>query len=380
MIFELNEKQESLKTEFRRFAVEEVAPLAAEIDENARFPMETIKKIAQKGWMSVPFPKEYGGFGADYVSYAIMIEELSKVCGSTGVIVQTHHGLCTWPILTYGTKEQKEKYLPPLMKGEKIGAFGLTEPNAGTDAAGQETIAEDKGDYWLLNGQKKFISNSGAAGIYVIMAMTDKSKGTKGISAFIVEDTFPGFRVGKAERKMGIRGSVARELFFENCKVPKENLLGEPGKGFKVAMTALDVGRIGIAAQALGIAQGALDVTLEYVKNRKQFGKAIAEFQAPAFELAQMKTRIDAARFLVYNAAYRRETGKSSSVEAAQAKYFASETAMYVTTKAVQLHGGYGYLQDYPVERMMRDAKITEIYEGTSEVMKIVISGSMIKG
>ncbi|MBN7771986.1 acyl-CoA dehydrogenase [Clostridium aminobutyricum] len=379
MIFELNPQQQKLQAQFREFAQQEVAPIAAEIDENARFPRETIEKIGQLGWMSLPFPKEYGGYGADYVSYAIMIEELSKACASTGVIVQTHHGLCTWPILTYGTEEQKKKYLPPLMKGEKIGAFGLTEPNAGTDAAGQETIAEDKGDHWLLNGQKKFISNSGVAGTYVIMAMTDKSKGTKGISAFIVEDTFQGFRVGKSERKMGIKGSVARELFFEDCIVPKENLLGKLGQGFKVAMTSLDVGRIGIASQALGIAQGALDVTLDYVKNRKQFGKAIAEFQGPAFELAQMRTRIDAARFLVYNAAYRRETGKPSTVEAAQAKYFASETAMYVTTKAVQLHGGYGYLQDYPVERMMRDAKITEIYEGTSEVMKMVISGSMIR-
>lgn len=379
MIFELNPQQEKLQAQFREFAQKEVAPLAAQIDEEARFPMETIEKIGKLGWMSLPFPKEYGGFGADYVSYVMMIEELSKACASTGVIVQTHHGLCTWPILTYGTEEQKKKYLPPLMKGEKIGAFGLTEPNAGTDAAGQETIAEDKGDYWLLNGQKKFISNSGVAGTYVIMAMTDKSKGTKGISAFIVEDTFPGFRVGKSERKMGIKGSVARELFFEDCIVPKENLLGEIGQGFKIAMTSLDVGRIGIAAQALGIAQGALDATVAYVKQRKQFGKAIIEFQGPAFELAQMKTRIDAARFLVYNAAYRRETGKPSTVEAAEAKYFASETAMYVTTRAVQLHGGYGYLQDYPVERMMRDAKITEIYEGTSEVMKMVISGSMMR-
>lgn len=379
MIFELNPQQEKLQAQFREFAQKEVAPLAAQIDEEARFPMETIEKIGKLGWMSLPFPKEYGGYGADYVSYVMMIEELSKACASTGVIVQTHHGLCTWPILTYGTEEQKQKYLPPLMKGEKIGAFGLTEPNAGTDAAGQETIAEDKGDHWLLNGQKKFISNSGVAGTYVIMAMTDKSKGTKGISAFIVEDTFPGFRVGKSERKMGIKGSVARELFFEDCIVPKENLLGEIGQGFKIAMTSLDVGRIGIAAQALGIAQGALDATVAYVKQRKQFGKAIIEFQGPAFELAQMKTRIDAARFLVYNAAYRRETGKPSTVEAAQAKYFASETAMYVTTKAVQLHGGYGYLQDYPVERMMRDAKITEIYEGTSEVMKMVISGSMMR-
>ena len=317
--------------------------------------------------------------GVDYVSYVMAIEELSKVCGSTGVIVQTHCALCCWPILTFGTEEQKKKYLPDLLSGKKIGGFGLTEPNAGSDAAGTETIAEDKGDHWVLNGQKKFISGGGIADVYVVMAMTDKSKGTKGISAFIVEKDFPGFRPGKIEDKMGIHGSIAAELHFENCIVPKENLLHEEGKGFKVAMSALDVGRLGIAAQALGLAQGAFDQTAKYMKERKQFGKPLCEFQALAFEMAEMKTKIDAARFMLYYAASLREEGVPSTVEAAQAKLFCSETAMYVTTKAVQFHGGYGYIRDYPVERMMRDAKITEIYEGTSEIMKLIISGSIFK-
>jgi butyryl-CoA dehydrogenase len=379
MIFELNEQQNKMKDFARKFAEEEIAPIASEIDENARFPYETIGKLGKLGMMGYPFPKEYGGYGGDYISYAIIIEEFSKACASTGVIYQTHHALCSWPILTYGTEEQKRKYLPPLFSGKHIGAFGLTEPNAGTDAAGQETVAVDKGDYWVINGKKKFISGGGIADTYVVMAMTDKSKGTKGISAFIIEKGFEGFRSGKIERKMGIRGSVTAELIFENCIVPKENLLGEVGKGFKVAMTALDVGRLGIAAQALGIAQGAYDAAVQYMKERKQFGRPLSEFQALSFDIADMKTRIDAARFLVYHAAYRREHGLSSTMEAAQAKLFASETAMYVTTKAVQLHGGNGYLQDYPVERMMRDAKITEIYEGTSEVMKMVISGHIFK-
>lgn len=379
MIFELNEQQKKMQEFARKFAADEIAPIAAEIDESARFPYETIEKLSKLGMMGYPFPKCYGGGGGDYISYVIIIEEFSKACASTGVIYQTHHALCSWPIFTYGTEEQKQKYLPPLFSGKHLGAFGLTEPNAGTDAAGQETIAVDMGDHWLLNGKKKFISGGGIADTYVVMAMTDKSQGTKGISAFIVEKGFEGFRSGKVEKKMGIRGSVTAELIFENCIVPKENLLGEIGKGFKVAMTSLDVGRLGIAAQALGIAQGAYDETVKYMKQRKQFGKQLSAFQALSFEVANMKTRIDAARFLLYNAAYRRENGLSSTMEAAQAKLFAAETAMYVTTKAVQLHGGNGYLQDYPVERMMRDAKITEIYEGTSEVMKMVISGNIFK-
>lgn len=379
MIFELNEQQKKMREFARAFADKEIAPIAAEIDEMARFPYETVEKLGKLGMMGYPFPKEYGGHGGDYISYAIMIEEFSRACGSTGVIVQTHHALCAWPIFTYGTEEQKQKYLPPLLSAKHIGAFGLTEPNAGTDAAGQETIAVDMGDHWIINGKKKFISGGGIADTYVVMAMTDKSKGTKGISAFIIEKGFKGFQFGKVEKKMGIKGSVTAELIFENCIVPKENLLGEIGKGFKVAMTSLDVGRIGIASQALGLAQGAFDETVKYMKQRKQFGKSLSEFQALSFEMANMKTRIDAARFLVYNAAYRTENGLPSTVEVAQAKLFASETAMYVTTKAVQLHGGYGYLQDYPVERMMRDAKITEIYEGTSEVMKMVIAGSIFR-
>jgi len=327
----------------------------------------------------MPFPEEYGGAGLDYVTYVMAIEELSKVCASHGVIVQTHNALCCWPIFTYGTEEQKRKYLPELLTGKKLGAFGLTEPDAGTDAAMQQTEAVDKGDHWLLNGRKKFISNGGIAEVYVIMAMTDKSQGTRGISSFIIEKGIPGFSRGKKENKMGIRASVAAELFFEDCIVPKENLLGEIGKGFKIAMTALDVGRLGIAAQALGIAQGAFDKTVQYMKQRKQFGRTLDKFQALSFEMAEMKTRIDGARFLLYHAADRRQKGLPGTVEAAQAKLACSETAMYVTTKAVQFHGGNGYTKEFDVERMMRDAKITEIYEGTSEVMKMVISGGIFK-
>lgn len=307
------------------------------------------------------------------------IEEMSKVCGATGVIIQTHIALCGWPIFTYGTEDQKLKYLPDLLSGRKLGAFGLTEPNAGSDAAGIQTTAVDKGDHWILNGSKIFISGGGIADVYVILAMTDKSKGTKGISAFIVEKGMPGFSAPKKESKMGIRGSIAAELLFEDVLLPKENLLGNVGKGFKVAMTSLDVGRLGVGAQALGIAQGAFDETVIYMKTRSQFGKSLNHFQALAFEMADMKTRIDAARFMLYYAGDRRQKGLPSSVEAAQAKLYASETAMYVTTKAVQFHGGYGYIKDYPVERMMRDAKITEIYEGTSEIMKMVISADIFK-
>jgi butyryl-CoA dehydrogenase len=379
MNFSLTKEQELVRQMVREFAINEVEPIAAEIDEQARFPQETVDKAGKLGMMGMPFPIEYGGAGSDYISYVMVIEELSKVCGATGVIIQTHCALCAWPILTYGTEAQKEKYLPDLLSGKKLGAFGLTEPNAGSDAAGLQTKAVDMGDHWLLNGTKIFISGGGIADIYIIMAMTDKSKGTKGISAFIVEKGMDGFSFPKKENKMGIRGSIAAELVFDNIKLPKENLLGSLGKGFKVAMTSLDVGRLGIAAQALGIAQGAYDATVKYMKTRKQFGKPLYKFQALAFEMAQMKTRIDAAQLLLYKAADRRQKGLPSATEAAQAKLYCSETAMYVTTKAVQFHGGYGYIKDYPVERMMRDAKITEIYEGTSEVMKMVISGDIFK-
>ena len=379
MDFSLTKEQQLVRKLMQQFSMNEVEPIAAEIDEQARFPKETIDKLGKLGVMGMPFPQEWGGSCSDYISYVMAIEELSKVCGATGVIVQTHCALCCWPILTYGTEEQKRKYLPSLMSGITLGAFGLTEPNAGTDAAGQQTKAVDMGDHWLLNGSKIFISGGGIADVYVIMAMTNKSKGTQGISAFIVDKNSPGFYSPKHENKMDIRGSIAAELVFENCKIPKDNLLGELGNGFKVAMASLDVGRLGVAAQALGIAQGAFDQTVTYMKSRKQFGRSLDKFQALAFEMAHMKTQIDAARFMLYNAADRRQKGLPSTVEAAQAKLFCSETAMYVTTKAVQFHGGYGYIKDYPVERMMRDAKITEIYEGTSEVMKMVISGEIFK-
>ena len=373
------EKYELLKQMYSEFTENEVAPIAHEIDEEEKFPYETVKKMGKYGFLGIPFPKEYGGEGGDYLGYAIAVEELSKACGTTGVIVSAHTSLCGSPIFEFGTKEQKEKFLAPLAKGEKLGAFGLTEPNAGTDAAGQQTTAVLDGDEYVLNGTKVFITNAGPADIYVVMAMTDKSKGTRGISAFIVEKGTEGFSIGKKEKKLGIRGSATCELIFENCRIPKENILGKEGQGFKIAMKTLDGGRIGIAAQALGIAQGALDVTVGYVKERKQFGKSIAAFQNTQFELADMKTKIEAARHLVYNAATKKDLGKSYGLEAAMAKLYAAEVAMEVTTKAVQLHGGYGYTREYEVERMMRDAKITEIYEGTSEVQKMVISANLLK-
>ena len=379
MNFQLTKEQELVRKMVREFAVNEVEPIAADIDKEHRFPVETVEQMKQYGLLGVPFSEEYGGAGLDYISYAITVEELARVCASTAVICSAHTSLCAWPIYAWGTKEQKEKYLVPLAKGEHLGAFGLTEPNAGTDAAGQQTKAVDMGDHWLLNGAKVFITNGGYADTFVVMAMTDKSLGTKGISAFIVEKDFEGFSIGKTEDKMGICGSSTTELIFQNCKVPKENLLGKVGAGFKVAMSTLDGGRIGIAAQALGIAQGAFDVTVEYMKARKQFGKSLSQLQALQFEIADMKTRIDAARLLIYKAADSKNRDLPYGTESAMAKLFAAETAMYVTTKAVQLHGGYGYTKDYPVERMMRDAKITEIYEGTSEVQRIVIAASVFK-
>lgn len=378
MNFVLSEEHTMARTLFRTFAENEVKPLAQELDEQERFPTETVEKMAAYGFLGIPVPKEWGGQGADTLAYAICVEELSRVCATTGVIVSAHTSLCADPIRKYRTQEQKEKYLVPLAAGRSLGAFGLTEPGAGTDAAGQQTKAVLRGDHYILNGTKIFITNGGVADTYVIFAMTDKSKGTKGISAFIVEKDFEGFSIGKKELKMGIRGSSTTELVFENCKVPKENLLGKEGKGFGIAMGTLDGGRIGIAAQALGIAQGALDETVAYVKERKQFGRSISAFQNTRFQLAGLKTRIEAARLLVYRAAYAKDHQDLYSQEAAMAKLFAAETAMEVTTKCVQLHGGYGYTRDYPIERMMRDAKITEIYEGTSEVQKMVIAGGML--
>ena len=378
MNFQLTKEQQFVRKMVREFAKTEVEPLAADIDKEHRFPVETVEKMARYGLMGIPFPKEVGGMGGDEIAYAITVEELARVCASTAVIVSAHTSLCCWPIYKYGTAEQKAKYLPDLCSGRKLGAFGLTEPNAGTDASGQQTRAELDGDEWVLNGAKCFITNGGYANVFVVMAMTDKSKGNHGISAFIVEKTDPGFSIGKTEDKMGICASSTTELIFQNCRIPKDRLLGEVGKGFKVAMSTLDGGRIGIASQALGIAQGALDVTVEYMKQRKQFGRKLTQFQALSFVVADLATDIEAARLLVYRAAYNEDAGLPYGPAAAMAKLFAAETAMKVTTKCVQLHGGYGYTKDYPVERMMRDAKITEIYEGTSEVQRMVIAGSVI--
>ena len=379
MDFVLSKEHEMARTLFRDFAQAEVKPLAQEVDETEHFPWDTVRKMQKLGFMGIPMPKEYGGQGCDSLTYAMCVEELSKVCGTTGVIVSAHTSLCCEPIRKWGTPEQKEKYLTPLASGEKIGAFGLTEPGAGTDASGQQTKAVLDGDHYVLNGSKIFITNGGAADTYVVFAMTDKSLGNHGISAFIVEKDFPGFSIGTKEKKMGIRGSSTTELIFQDCIVPKENLLGKEGQGFVIAMTTLDGGRIGIASQALGLAQGALDNTIAYVKERKQFGRALAKFQNTQFQLADMHTKVEAARLLVYKAAKAKDTQKKYSLEAAMAKLYAAEVAMEVTTKAVQLHGGYGYTREYDVERMMRDAKITEIYEGTSEVQRMVISGSILK-
>lgn len=380
MNFQLTKEQEFVRKMVREFAETEVEPIAADIDKEHRFPVETVEKMAKYGMMGIPFPKEYGGAGGDEVAYAITVEELARVCGSTAVVVSAHTSLCCWPIYKFGTEDQKKKYLPDLLAGKTLGAFGLTEPNAGTDAAGQQTRADLDGDEYVLNGAKVFITNGGYADVFVVMAMTDKSKGTRGgISAFIVEKGDPGFSIGKTEDKMGIHGSSTTELIFQNCRIPKDRLLAKVGQGFKVAMSTLDGGRIGIASQALGLAQGAFDVTVEYMKSRKQFGRRLSQFQALQFEMAEMKTRIEAARLLVYKAAFLEDTGADYGEAAAMAKLFAAETAMAVTTKCVQFHGGYGYTADYPVERMMRDAKITEIYEGTSEVQKLVIAARTFK-
>lgn len=388
MDFTLSKEHEMARTLFREFAEKEVKPLAIEVDETEEFPRATVEKMAKAGFMGIPIPKEYGGQGCDVLTYAMCVEELAKVCGTTAVIVSAHTSLCCDPILTYGTEEQKQKYLPDLASGKKIGAFGLTEPGAGTDAQGQQTKAVLEGDEWVLNGSKIFITNGKEADVYVIFAITGmiekRGRMTKEISSFIVEKGTPGFSFGTKEKKMGIRGSSTYELIFTDCRIPKENMLGQQGKGFGIAMHTLDGGRIGIAAQALGIGEGALERTIAYVKERKQFGRAIGAFQNTQFQLADMATKVEAARHLVYKAAMKKQefaegAKVSYSVEAAMAKLYAAEVAMEVTTKAVQLHGGYGYIREYDVERMMRDAKITEIYEGTSEVQRMVISGSLLK-
>ncbi|MGK0465839.1 acyl-CoA dehydrogenase [Clostridium sp.] len=379
MNFALTKEQEFVRQMVREFAINEVEPLAAEIDISERFPRETVEKMARYNMMGIPIATKYGGAGGDILSYAIAVEELSKACGTTGVILSAHTSLCIGPLDMFGTEEQKMKYLVPLAKGEKLGAFGLTEPNAGTDASEQQTTAILEGDNYILNGSKIFITNGGEADTYIVAAMTDKSKGTRGISAFIVEKDFEGFSIGKHEDKLGIRASATTELVFTNCIVPKENLLGKEGKGFGIAMKTLDGGRIGIAAQALGIAEGALEAAAKYMKERKQFGKPLSAFQGLQWMMAELDVKVEATKMLVYKAAWNKDNGLPYSVEAARAKLFASETAMEVTTKAVQIFGGYGYTKDYPIERMMRDAKITEIYEGTSQVQKMVIAANLLK-
>lgn len=388
MDFTLDKKHEMARSLFRDFAQNEVKPLAQEIDEEDRFPRETFDKLAKYGFMGITAPREYGGQGCDELTYVLCLEEIAKVCGTTAVALSAHTSLCIDPIMTFGTEEQKKKYIPKLAKGEWLGAFGLTEPGAGTDAQGQQTKAVLDGDEWVLNGSKCFITNGKEADVYIIIAVTGtvekRGRKQKEISAFIVEKGTPGFTFGTKEKKMGIRGSATYELIFQDCRIPKENILGAKGKGFGIAMHTLDGGRIGIATQALGLAEGALDLTVAYTKERKQFGRSIAQFQNTQFQLANLKTTCDAAQLLVYKAACAKDAAGFSpastySVEAAEAKLFAAKAAMDVTTECVQLHGGYGYIREYDVERMMRDAKITEIYEGTAEVMRMVISANLLK-
>ena len=384
MDLHLSREQEMLRKMYRDFAENEVKPLAEWVDENEAFPEETVKKMAKLGMLGIYFPKEYGGAGADVLSYAMCVEELSKVCGTTGVIVSAHTSLCAAPIYENGTEEQKQKYLPKLCSGEWLGAFGLTEPGAGTDAQGQQTVAvlDEKGENWILNGSKIFITNAGYANVFVIIAVTGittdkRGRKKKEISAFIVERTDPGFSVGKHEKKMGIRGSSTCELIMEDCVIPKDRLLGKQGKGFAIAMKTLDGGRIGIASQALGLAEGAIEETIKYTKERVQFGKRISQFQNTQFQLADMHAKTEAAKWLVYSAAMKKQNHEPYTMDAAMAKLVAAETASDVTRRCVQLFGGYGYTREYPMERMMRDAKITEIYEGTSEVQRMVISSHL---
>lgn len=379
MDFLLTDEQKMLQKLFREFALKEVKPLAKEIDEQESFPRETVKKMKQLSMMGIPFPDEYNGAEADYLSYILAVIELSSACATTGIILSAHTSLCATPIYEFGTEHQKEKYLKKLNDGTYLGAFAITEPEAGTDAGNQKTIAARNGDYYEITGSKIFITNAGEADVYIVFAMTSPSKGTRGISAFIIEKDMPGFSIGKKELKMGIRGSSTCELIFDHVKVPKENMLGKEDKGFMIALKTLDGGRIGVAAQALGIAKGALEEAIHYTKERKQFNQTLSKFQHTQFVLAELATKIEAATSLVYQAAILKDKKLPFSKESAMAKLFAAEVAMEVTTKVVQLFGGYGYTREYPVERMMRDAKITEIYEGTSEVQKMVIATHLLK-
>ncbi len=379
MDFELNEEQRMIQEMARNFAEKEVAPKAAEMDETHEFPVELVKKMGELGLMGIAVPEEYGGAGMDYVCYVVAIEEICAACANTGVIMSANNSLACGPILAHGTEEQKKKFLAPLASGEKIGCFGLTEPSAGSDAAAQKTTAVLDGDEWILNGNKIFITNGTHADTAVVFAMTDKEKGSRGISTFIVEKGTAGFSVGSAEKKLGINASGTAELVFEDCRIPKDNLLGELGRGFKIALQTLDGGRVGIAAQAVGIARGAMEQSIKYSLEREQFNQPIAKFQAIQWMLADMATEIDAARLLAYRAAYLQSTKQPYTKEAAMAKLFASEMAMKTTNKAIQVHGGYGYSKEYPVERNFRDAKITEIYEGTSEIQRLVIASHILR-
>jgi len=374
MKFTLSEEHEMIRKMVRDFAKNEVEPTAAIRDEEERFDREIFNKMAELGLTGIPWPEEYGGIGSDYLAYAIAVEELSRVCASTGVTLSAHTSLACWPIFKFGTEEQKQKYLRPMAEGKKIGAYGLTEPGSGSDAGGMKTTAKDMGDHYVLNGSKIFITNGGVADIYVVFALTDPESKHKGTTAFIIESDYEGFSVGKKEKKLGIRSSPTTEIIFQDCRVPKENVLGNVGEGFKIAMMTLDGGRNGIAAQAVGIAQGALDHAVEYAKNRVQFGKPIIANQGISFKLADMATSVEAARLLTYQAAWLESAGLPYGKASAMAKLFAGDTAMKVTTEAVQVFGGYGYTKEYPVERFMRDAKITQIYEGTQEIQRLVIS------
>ncbi|MGM0901422.1 MAG: acyl-CoA dehydrogenase [Bacillota bacterium] len=379
MNFKLSEEHEMIRKMVRDFARNEVAPTAAERDEEERFDRGIFEKMAELGLTGIPWPEQYGGIGSDYLAYCIAVEELSRVCASTGVTLSAHTSLAGWPIYTFGNEEQKQKYLKPMAQGKKMGAYGLTEPGSGSDAGAMRTIARREGDDYVLNGSKIFITNGGEADIYVVFALTDPESKHKGTTAFIVESDFPGFSVGKKEKKMGIRSSPTTEIIFEDCRVPKENVLGEEGEGFKIAMMTLDGGRNGIAAQAVGIAQGALDAAVDYAKERVQFGKPIAQQQGVGFKLADMATQVEASRLLTYQAAWLESEGLPYGKESAMSKLLAGDTAMKVTTEAVQVFGGYGYTKEYPVERFMRDAKITQIYEGTQEVQRLVISRMLTK-
>ena len=378
MLFQTTRGQEALRAQIRQFAEEEIRPQAFLMDQNNEFPEEAIRKLGERGWMGLPYPAEYGGAGLDVMSYAIAVEELARVDGGAGVILSAHVSLGSWPIFAFGTEEQKRKYLVPLAKGEKIGAFGLTEPNAGSDAGGTETTAIDKGDHWLLNGGKIFITNAPKADTYVVFAVTTPDIGTRGISAFIVEKGWKGFTFGDHYDKMGIRSSATAELIFNNVRVPKENMLGKEGEGFKIAMATLDGGRIGIAAQALGIAQGAFEHALAYAKERVQFGKPIGAQQIISFKLADMATKLRCARYLIYSAAELKEQHQPYGMESAMAKMYASDIALEVTNDALQIFGGSGFLKGMEVERAYRDAKITTIYEGTNEIQRVVIASHLL--